>query len=44
MLATPIIDMREKRAPTKRQPSASCSVASASTKQGMAPIQIAAPN
>ena len=44
MQATPAIDMRENRAPTSRQAGAVCDAASASRKQGMPPIQIAAPN
>ena len=44
MQATPAIDMREKRAPTRRQAWPLWMRPSASRKQGMPPIQIAAPN
>ena len=44
MQATPAIDMLENRAPTARQAIPSCTRASAETKAGMPPIQIAAPS
>ena len=44
MQATPAIDMRENRAPIMRQDCAFWTRLSASRKQGMPPIQIAAPN
>ena len=44
MQATPAIDMREKRAPIRRQAWPFWMRLSASRKQGMPPIQIAAPN
>ncbi len=44
MQPTPTIDMREKRAPTARQPMPSLMCERASTNAGMPPIQIAAPS
>ncbi len=44
MHATPAIDMRENRAPTSRSAPPSFRRASAITKHGMPPIQMAAPN
>ena len=44
MQATPAIDMRENRPPISRQLPPSCTRASAETKAGMPPIQIAAPS
>ncbi len=44
MQTTPSIEMRENRSPISRQQAPSCTRASAETKQGMPPIQIAAPN
>ena len=44
MQATPAIDMREKRAPTRRNAAPSRTRASASRKHGRPPIQIAAPS
>jgi hypothetical protein len=42
--ATPAIDMRENRAPTRRHAEPSLTRASAMMKHGMPPIQIAAPS
>ena len=44
MQATPAMDMRENRAPTRRQDAPSFTRASAIRKAGMPPTQIAAPN
>jgi hypothetical protein len=44
MQATPAMDMREKRPPSRRNASVSRRRPSAMTKHGMPPIQMAAPS